>query len=187
MKRIDIDFAPRTLPRAVLQTSFASWLLLLVAISLWVIIAFTAINLVKQKNATAKILGQVVYQAQSQLNERAARTQLASQFVVPEAQALAVNKAIEQLNLPWRDLFDAMESATPANIALIAIEPDAKKHVLKATAEAKTSDDMIGYIEQLKRQEFFGSVLLTKHEINEQDPNKPVRFQLEARWMASRP
>ncbi|MGZ5819748.1 MAG: PilN domain-containing protein, partial [Burkholderiaceae bacterium] len=104
-----------------------------------------------------------------------------------EAQANAVNNAIQQLNLPWRDLFSAIESATPSTIALLAIEPDAKKHVLKATAEAKTSDDMIGYIEQLKKQGLFSNVLLAKHEINEQDPNKPIRFQLEAEWIEDAP
>ena len=54
-------------------------------------------------------------------------------------------------------------------------------------AEAKTSDDMIAYIEQLKKQEFFTAVLLTKHEINEQDPNKPWRFQFEAQWVGATP
>ena len=29
---------------------------------------------------------------------------------------------------------------------------------------------------------FFASVVLIKHEVNEQDPNKPLRFQFEAQW-----
>jgi hypothetical protein len=46
-----------------------------------------------------------------------------------------------------------MRAATPANIALLALEPDARKRSMKITAEAKTSDDMIAYVEQLKQQE----------------------------------
>ena len=42
------------------------------------------------------------------------------------AQAAAVNGAILQLNLPWRDLQDALAAATPASIALLALEPDAQ-------------------------------------------------------------
>lgn len=59
--------------------------------------------------------------------------------------------------------------------------------MLKATAEAKASDDMVGYVEQLKKQGLFSNVLLTRHEINEQDPNKPIRFQLEAEWIEAAP
>ncbi|HZV65151.1 MAG TPA: PilN domain-containing protein, partial [Telluria sp.] len=65
-----------------------------------------------------------------------------------------------------------------------ALEPDARKRTMRITAEAKTSDDMIAYVEQLKQQELFAAVVLTRHEINDQDPNKPIRFQLDAQWTA---
>ncbi len=187
MKRIDIDFAPITLQRVIRQTSLPGWLLLVAAIALWSVLAINAFNLNHQKNVNANNLSQVMRDAQRRLDVQNARKQAASKVVIPEAQANTVNQATEQLNLPWRDLFNAMESATPGNIALLAIEPDAKKHVLKATAEAKASDDMIAYIEQLKKQDLFSNVLLTKHEINEQDPNKPIRFQLEAEWIEAAP
>ena len=101
---------------------------------------------------------------------------------IAEAQATAVNAAVAQLNIPWRDLLDAVESATPKDVALLSLEPDAHKDILRGVAEAKTSDDMLSYIEQLKKPGFFDIVVLTKHEINEQDPNKPLRFQFEAHW-----
>lgn len=101
---------------------------------------------------------------------------------IPEGRALAVNAAIAQLNLPWSDVFDAIEAATPASIALVSIEPDAKKQLLKGEAEAISSDDMIAYIEQLKKVPLFSSVVLVKHEVNLQDPFKPYRFQFEAQW-----
>jgi Tfp pilus assembly protein PilN len=187
MKRIDIDFAPATLQRVIRQTPPAGWLLLLGAIVLWSIVAITAVKLHHQKNLNAQHLAKVMQDAQKRLNAQKARNMAAAKVIIPEEQINAVNKAIEQLNLPWRDLFNALEAATPANIALLTIEPDAKKHVLKATAEAKNSDDMIAYIEQLKKQELFSNVLLTKHEINVQDPNRPIRFQLAAEWAEEMP
>jgi Tfp pilus assembly protein PilN len=187
MKRIDIDFAPVSVQRVLRQTPMASWLLLLIAAAIWSVLSISAIHLHNQKTANAKNLGKVMQEAQNRLDAQNARKQAASKVVIPEAQVNAVNQAIQQLNLPWRDLFSAIESATPANVALLAIEPDAKKHTLKETAEAKTSDDMIGYVEQLKKQGLFSNVLLTKHEINEQDPNKPIRFQLEAEWIEDAP
>jgi Tfp pilus assembly protein PilN len=103
---------------------------------------------------------------------------------VPPAQADAVNAAVLQLNLPWRALHDAVQSATPAAIALLALEPDAKRRSLRITAEAKSSDDMIAYVVRLRGQDGFGAVALVRHEINEQDPNRPIRFQVDAAWSA---
>jgi hypothetical protein len=43
---------------------------------------------------------------------------------------------------------------------------------------------MIGYVEGLRRQDWFDAVALVRHEINEQDPNRPIRFQIDAAWKA---
>jgi Tfp pilus assembly protein PilN len=182
MKRLVIDFAPRSLERTVLTTPLATWLLLLAAVAAWIGVAIKAADYYHRREAASAVLRQVLKQTGEQLQEREARKLAASKFTIPESQLNAVNGAVAQLNLPWRDMFDALEAATPASIALLSIEPDAKKHLLRATAEAKNSDDMIGYVEELKKQSFFSSVLLTRHEINEQDPNKPIRFQFEAEW-----
>jgi len=119
--------------------------------------------------------------------QKAAQKPAAKAVVIPEARALMVNAAIQQLNLPWSDLFDAIEAATPANIALMSIEPDAKKQLIKGSAEALSSDDMIAYIEQLKKQPLFVHVVLIKHEVNQQDPYKPFRFEFSAQWKDQAP
>ena len=74
-----------------------------------------------------------------------------------------------QLNLPWRALYDAIGAATPPSIGMLALEPDPRKRTMKITAEAKSSDAMIEYVELLKREELFSGVTLIRHEINEQD------------------
>ncbi|TFW28407.1 PilN domain-containing protein, partial [Massilia horti] len=103
---------------------------------------------------------------------------------VPTEQANAVNTAILQLNLPWRALRDAVQAATPPHVALLALEPDARKRSLRITAEARGSDEMIDYVQQLASQDWFTSVSLARHEINDQDPNRPIRFQVDAQWRA---
>lgn len=92
----------------------------------------------------------------------------------------AVNAAIIQLNLPWRALLEAVEAATPPAVALLALEPDGKRRNLKVTAEVRTSAEMLDYVTQLKRQEPFDDVVLTRHETNEQDAARPLRFEVEA-------
>jgi len=99
-----------------------------------------------------------------------------------EKETSAINQAITQLNLPWRALFGILETTKPATIAILSMEPDGKKQSLKLHAEAKTPDDMIGFVDLLKQQPIFADVLLQKHEINDQDPNRPYRFTLDARW-----
>jgi Tfp pilus assembly protein PilN len=177
MKKVHIDFAPPGLVRAVLRTSRPSWALLLLACS--VAMGLTALHV--QVRQREREIGRL--QAQSQARTQAsAPAPVVMRAPVPEAQAAAVNAAVLQLNLPWRALHDAVQAGTPSNIALLSLEPDARKSTLRITAEAKTSDDMIAYVEQLKNSEWFSGVLLSRHEINEQDPNRPIRFQLDAQW-----
>jgi Tfp pilus assembly protein PilN len=178
MKPVRIDFAPWTVRRALARTSVLTLLLGGAGVLLCGLALFNGNTARQKSNALATDLGRV----QKRLADRTAQVPALKKLVIPEAQGNAVNQAIAQLNLPWRDLLDAMEAATPPTIALLVLEPDAKKRALKGTAEAKSSDDMIAYVEQLKQQPFFAAVALTRHEINEQDPNKPVRFQFEAMW-----
>jgi Tfp pilus assembly protein PilN len=180
MKRVAIDFAPPSLARAVFRTPRQAWAMV------WVL-AMTAMALAFAWTALGRTQREIdLLRAQSQVRTRApAPATVAARARVPEAQAAAVNAAVLQLNLPWRALHDAVQAGTPANIALLALEPDAKKNLVRITAEARSSDDMIAYVEQLQKVEWFSAVVLARHEINEQDPNRPIRFQLDAQWRAA--
>ncbi|CAN7490889.1 hypothetical protein LJR289_003307 [Pseudoduganella sp. LjRoot289] len=106
----------------------------------------------------------------------------AAKTQISDALGKAVNTAVLQLNLPWADVQEAIAAATPPAIALLALEPDPNKQLLKISAEAKNADEMIAYIEQLKEQEFFTGAALVRHEVSDLDPNRPIRFQVEAQW-----
>ncbi len=179
MNQLHINFAPRTLRRTLYHTTTLAWLLISVGMVLCISVGLTARTLLSRYTAQEMTLSRLT----ANLHQRSATKPPVKQQTVSEAQSGAINQAIAQLNLPWRDMLDAVETATPSTIALLALEPDAKRGILKGTAEAKTSGDMITYIESLKRQNFFAAVVLTKHEINEQDPDRPLRFQFEAAWM----
>lgn len=178
MRRMRIDFAPASLRRSLFQLTPVTWAGLIAGLALCFGAALLAGQLAQQRQARADA-GQRLAQRQARLTKAPAPV---SRVQIPTAQAQAVNAAIRQLNLPWRDLQDALAAATPATVALLALEPDAKKHLLKVSGEARNSDDMVAYIEALKEQEFFSEVVLTKHDINDQDPNRPIRFQLAATW-----
>jgi len=177
MKKVQIDFAPPGLVRAVLRTSRAAWVMFFLACSVAMGLAALHVQAGQREWEIGMLQAQLHVRAQAQ-----APAPVVVRAPVPEAQAAAVNAAVLQLNLPWRALHDAVQAGTPSSIALLSLEPDARKSTLRITAEAKTSDDMIAYVEQLKNSEWFSGVLLARHEINEQDPNRPIRFQLDAQW-----
>ena len=183
MKPMRIDFAPNSWQRLLRQTHPLTWVLLSLAVVLCSSVFFSGQKLSQQQQEQQQLLER----KQSQLTQRAPPKVAAPRAQAPEAQIQAVNQAILQLNLPWRDLLNGLEAGTPKTIALLALEPDAKKLTLKGVAEAKDSDAMVEFISQMKKQDIFDDVLLSKHEINEQDPNKPLRFQFEARWTGVQP
>ena len=182
MKRVRIDFAPPGLARTVHRTGALGWSLALLAMLLCAVAAATGWQMLARQRVLDAQLALV--RAQASVPPMAAA--VAPQPQIGAAQAQAVNAAVQQLNLPWRALRDAVEQATPKTIALIALEPDPRQRSMKITAEAKNSDDMIAYIERLKQQELFGAgaVTLLRHETGERDLNRPIRFQLDARWGA---
>lgn len=179
-RAMQIDFAPRSLRRSLFHLHPAWLALAVLGLALCAGAALGGWKLVEQQRARDQQLRHL-QQRRAALSAAPASV---PQSAIPEAQAAFVNGAVMQLNLPWRALQDAVAAATPRNVALVALEPDPRKLLLKITAETKNSDDMVAYIELLKQQELFRAVLLTRHEINDGDPNRPLRFQLEASWVA---
>lgn len=183
MRKVNIDFAPPGAARSMLRTPRQTWAVLWMLMGVIVVLVAVGSGFRRKQDEVALLRAQTQAQARSQAPAQAAPA--VARAPVPEAQANAVNAAVLQLNLPWRALHDAVQAGTPANIALLALEPDARKSSVRITAEARSSDDMIAYVEQLQKDEWFSAVVLARHEINEQDPNRPIRFQLDARWRAA--
>lgn len=179
MKQLHLDFASPTWRKRLLDINALTWLLLALG-SAWL-----GWGCWQHWHLQQDLLQQQarMQELQKKLNARGNNKPVQLQTTVTEAKAKSVNNAIARLNLPWHDLMDALEAATPNSIALLTLDPDPKTHLLRVTAEAKNSRDMTTYLKNLKVAGFFDSVLLTRHEINEQDPNRPLRFQFEARWL----
>lgn len=112
----------------------------------------------------------------------AGRPSALPQARLPEARAKAINDAIVQLNLPWQALFQSLEKVKPANVALLGLEPNGERHTLRILAETKQPEDMLDFVRLLRAQPQFTYAVLTRHEVNLQDPNRPLRFTVEAVW-----
>lgn len=179
MSRSRINFAHSGWRRYLAELGVANYLTAVILVAMLAALANTGRNLLWQFEAQEKKLGHL----RNEESSKKARAKPAPvRTAIPAAQAISANTAISQLNLPWRDVFLTIEAATPKTIALVSLEPDAKNSALKGIAEAKTTDEMIAYIEQLKKEDFFSQVQLLKHEVVELDPNRPYRFQFEVQW-----
>jgi len=94
----------------------------------------------------------------------------------------AAESSRAQLSTPWGDLFIRLESHRPRQIALLALEADARKPEATLTAEARNAKDMLAWIEQLKDEAGFRSVTLASHAVQEGDAQRPIRFVLRLAW-----
>jgi len=113
------------------------------------------------------------------LTEQAARAQI---LEVKQA-----NQVVRQLSLPWNALFNAVETSSGQNIALLSLEPDPGKGTVTIRGEAKDLNALLNYARQLSTREIFGSVMLQNHQIQQSDPEKPLLFSLLAEWKGVAP
>ena len=157
----------------------------------WVGIALLAVGLAGAIAAGGQYsqLADEFAQAEARVRESgiAARRQTAAVRPSGDVQkvALEVKRASEvafALRLPWNDLFTSVESANTPNVALLSIESDTGKRQVKISAEAKDLESMLDYVRFLGAQPKLANVYLQSHHLQQQDPQRPVRFVLGADW-----
>jgi len=94
-------------------------------------------------------------------------------------------KTVRELATPWSQLLNELETAsgdTAGNVAVLSIEPDHAKHRVRVTAEARTLELALAYVQRLRKTQVLRYPMLDSHEIKADDKDHPVRFQLSADW-----
>ena len=99
-----------------------------------------------------------------------------------ERELKLANEVLQKLTVPWETLFMALEKTRGDKIVLLAVEPDARKGLVRITAEAKTAEDMLDYLRRLGNEAAFSRVILVNHQIQQQDSERPLRFSLVVNW-----
>ena len=115
-RTMHIDFAPRSLRR----TLFHAHPALLAVGALGVLLCAGAVLSATRLADERRDRAQQLQHVQERAAAMSARPAQVAMVAIPEAEAAFVNGAIAQLNLPWRELQDAVASATPPAIALKA-------------------------------------------------------------------
>jgi Tfp pilus assembly protein PilN len=94
-----------------------------------------------------------------------------------------IDQVLSQLETPWGSIFQAVESASSKQIALLGLQPDTQQRLLRIIAEARTQDDMLEYVKRLGDSAALSDVHLVNHQIQMQDPNRPLRFTVHATFI----
>ncbi len=100
-----------------------------------------------------------------------------------ESALKATQNVITRLALPWDALFSEIDSSVNDKVTLLSVEPDAEKKDLHIAAEAKDLTAMLDYEKRLQASALFRNVHVVSHQVQLQDPQRPVRFVIQAGWM----
>lgn len=102
--------------------------------------------------------------------------------------AQSAEQAAQDLSTPWTLLLSELEQASKdsqGEVALLGVEPDHGKHSVRVSAEARTLELALHYVERLQSSRSIEYPMLDRHEIRDTDPQRPVRFELTGQWKDS--
>ncbi len=99
-----------------------------------------------------------------------------------DEQVQKANAIIAQLATPWDKVFDALEGAVNRDVALLSLEPDPVRGLIRAGAEARNAHAMLDYLKRLGESGFLRQPVLISHQIKAEDPHRPIQFTFSASW-----
>jgi Tfp pilus assembly protein PilN len=82
----------------------------------------------------------------------------------------------QQLTLPWGVLFEAVEQSATGRVALLSLRPETSQNLVRITAETRDFADAVEFVRRLEATRRLRSVHLASHQVQEQDPQRPIRF-----------
>ncbi|MDE3011254.1 MAG: hypothetical protein KGI67_10240 [Pseudomonadota bacterium] len=101
-------------------------------------------------------------------------------------QTREANEVLGLLSLPWQDALSQLEGVSRSDVALLTVEPDMEKGVIRLGGEARTYEAILAYMKLLQSRPGLSEVLLQTHQREEQKPGTPTRFLVTARWKTTR-
>ena len=91
---------------------------------------------------------------------------------------------VRQLTLPWGRLIETLEATNTKDIAILQVQPDAQQRMLRITAEARNQEAMVEYLRRLSGIEGFAYVHLLNHQVQQDNPQRPIQFAAQASFKA---
>jgi hypothetical protein len=174
MRRLELDYVARPVwsnPVGLLLLACA------VVLAAWAYFDYAGVS---EKNAQLQSQLDRLERTQTRLNGHAKLDDAQVQQLQIETKR--ANEVVDQLALPWSQLFKTLEASSHGKVALLGIQPDAKKRVVTIEAEGRDMPSAVEYVNRLGREGSLTGVHIISHQVQEQDPDRPVRFTVQAVW-----
>jgi Tfp pilus assembly protein PilN len=102
------------------------------------------------------------------------------------AELANARQIVANLNRPWERLFVAIEAATNSDVTLLDITPNPQGGDLHVSGDARNFKSVLAFVQALKEQgaatQDLSQVYLASHQVQEQDPLRTIRFEVNASW-----
>jgi hypothetical protein len=92
------------------------------------------------------------------------------------------NGVVQNLALPWDMLFKTVEGTGNVPVALLAVQPDPQKRLVRISGEAKDYAAVLTYLARLDQSGTLRNVHLLSHQLKQDDPQHPLLFTVAASW-----
>ena len=99
-----------------------------------------------------------------------------------QKQIQRANAVIDRLALPWDNLFRSVESAQSRGMGLLALAPNPEDHTLRVSGEARTTDEVLAYVERLGAQAALSHVHLVSFDTVQREGVDVIEFVVGATW-----
>lgn len=97
-----------------------------------------------------------------------------------EQDAKGVESVLARLALPWPQMIESVESTAGPQVALLQLQPEPERRLLRLTAQAETPQAMLEYLRRLGEANGLFGVHLVSHRVQRDDPSHPVQFVAQA-------
>lgn len=158
--------------------------LLLLGLAIVVTVFFQFRYVVEETNFWSNRVERMEKQQQQKAAPRTRATSRIREFSQEIGKEVAqANAVLDQLNLPWEELFDSIEHAATEDIALLSLQPNFANRTLRLNGEAKSMLELLDFVEALEREAVFENVHLLNYKIKQDNPHRPIIFLLHAAWI----
>ena len=121
-----------------------------------------------------------------QLSERLRDKTPRRAATAPDALTLAevqrANRIIDQLTVPWDELFNAVEAADARGLAVLSLTPNALDRSLRLAGESRSMNELLAYVGRVAQQPGLSGVHLLAYNTVLRDGVPVVSFTLAATW-----
>lgn len=171
---LQLDFRAAARPR----WRWLGWALLVVSVAA-VLVFSEHMAEASQQHATAQT-------RHDKLSERLRDKTPRRAAAAPDAQTLAevqrANRIIEQLTVPWDELFGAVEAADARGLAVLSLTPNALDRSLRLAGESRSMNELLAYVGRVAEQPGLSGVHLLAYNTVLRDGVPVVAFTLAATW-----